>query len=115
MNFRSLIVVALILPTGCSTREDAGEKDLRQLQGTWKVVSITNGNDGEVPPEIVRNMVISIEANKWKTFSGGQAMEETFKLHTAKNPKFIDLTRTPIVGVVSDGRNQDPPAVKADI
>jgi len=115
MKMYSLIFVALTSMAGCTAREDASKNDGKQLDGTWKVVSITSSDEGEAPQEMVRNMVVVIEGDRLTTFSGGQAREETFKVDTAKNPKSIDLTRTPIQGFVSDGNKQNTPAVKRDI
>ncbi len=115
MKMYSLILVALTSMAGCTAREDASKNDGKQLDGTWKVVSITSSDEGEAPQEMIRNMVVVIEGDRLTTFSGGQAREESFKVDTAKNPKSIDLTRTPIQGFVSDGNKQNPPAVKGEI
>jgi uncharacterized protein (TIGR03067 family) len=107
-----LILVALMSMAGCSSNKD-GDKE--RLEGNWKVVSITSGSEGEAPQELIRDMIIVINGDTWKTLSAGQASEESFKVDTAKNPKTIDLTRTPIVGVISDGKNQNRPEVKSEI
>lgn len=115
MKLHSLIIVALTTLAGCSAKDHVGKEEDKQLEGTWKVISITSGDGGEAPQEMLRDMIVSIEGEKWKTFSGGRASEESIKLDPAKNPKSIDLTRTPIVGVISDGKNQNRPEVKPEI
>src|SRR5262245_61122002 len=110
-----LILAAITSLAGCSASKDVGDSDAKQLEGTWKVVSITNGAEDQAPQEMIRDMIVMINGDKWTTISGGQASEENLKLDTTKNPKSIDLTRTPIIGVVSNRDHQDRPEVKREI
>jgi len=109
------IFVALTSLAGCSANKDAGEKGVEQLEGAWKVVSLTSGAEGDAPQEMIQDMIVLIKGDKWTAISGGQASEENFKLDTTKNPKTIDLTKTPIVGVVSDRKHPDRPEVNKEI
>src|SRR2546425_9438474 len=111
MKLYSLIIVVLTFMAGCAAKDETSENDVKQLGGTWKVVSITSSDEGEAPQEMVQHMVVVIEGDRLTTFFGGRAKEESFKLDTAKNPKSIDLTRTPLQGIVSDRKDQNPPAV----
>src|SRR5205823_4995474 len=115
MKVYLLIFVAITFLVGCSANKDAGNKDVKQLEGTWKVVSLTSAAEDEAPQEMIRDMIVVIKGDKWTTISGGQASEENFKLDTTKNPQTIDLTRTPIVGVVSNRNRQDRPEVNKEI
>jgi uncharacterized protein (TIGR03067 family) len=109
------IFLALTSLVGCSANKDAGDRDVKQLEGAWKVVSLTSGAEGDAPQEMIRDMIVVIKGDKWTTISRGQASEENFKLDTAKNPQTIDLTRTPIVGVVSDREHPVRPEVNREI
>jgi len=99
-----LLVLAAAL-AGVAADDDASKKDLKAMQGHWKLQSFTL--DGEVaPPDDVKAMRVVVEGNKWKMVSGkpnhpvkpgsGRRSQDdaetvTITLDAAKKPAAIDF------------------------
>ena len=80
-----LIAVAL-------SEQGAAAKDMKDIQGTWKVVKM-EANGEPAPPEIVGSMVLVFKDNSL-TFKPGEPgyTNFTFKLNPMAKPAAFDMT-----------------------
>ena len=80
-----LIAVAL-------SEQGAAAKDMKDIQGTWKVVKM-EANGESAPPEIVGSMVLVFKDNSL-TFKPGEPgyTNFTFKLNPTAKPAAFDMT-----------------------
>src|SRR5437588_356747 len=86
-----ILMIGLLLAADEATKDDTVKKELKKLDGAWKVVSIEN--DGEKMPDD--------EAHKWVLIRKGDqytvkveenALEEgKTKIDPTKKPKEIDI------------------------
>jgi uncharacterized protein (TIGR03067 family) len=88
-SFAVLVTVAL-----ARGGDDGVKAELKQLQGTWKVVqAIDNGE--KVPADDLASMVIIIEGEKLSVREKDKVQHRmTLKIDPSKKPKTIDLTHT---------------------
>jgi uncharacterized protein (TIGR03067 family) len=106
------LAVLLLSPSvlDAPAAEDASKKDLKQLQGVWKVKELQSISDEA--NEIGKHMRIVIEGNKFTTLVVEEASTETFTLDARKTPKVIDITQT-LPQVYAKG--EKPPPKKQQI
>jgi uncharacterized protein (TIGR03067 family) len=83
-----------LVAAGGGSKGDPVKKDMRKLQGTWKVVSVEM--DGKKQSdEKLKSATMTVEGNKYLVEVGGKTVEQgTFKIDPAKTPKTIDVTAT---------------------
>lgn len=70
----------------------AVEKELKQLQGKWKVDSIEVNGKNLVPPAWMTMSTVTIDGTRW-TVGPGKIDEFTFKIDPTKSPKTWDRVR----------------------
>ena len=100
MKLHVLMVVAAGLLLGADRpREEAVKKELKKLQGTWKMVALEV--DGkQVPEEKFPDTTLIIKGNKYIVKVKKKAYETTFTLDPTQKPRHIDMT-------FKDGPNKD--------
>jgi uncharacterized protein (TIGR03067 family) len=108
MRLLLILSLAAILASGCFHRDTSGQKetppgkdaqggtqqDQKELQGTWKLVSM--GGSGKTrPPEFIADMKVSIVGQQWTLTKGGKVLEQaTLTADPSKQPKALDVTFT---------------------
>ncbi len=99
MRCLAVLLFASATVAANSPKDDEGEKDKRQVQGTWKVVTArSNGADfyiGEsMAEELIKKTRVVITADKITIkVEGTEASQEaSYQLDPAKKPKAIDFT-----------------------
>jgi uncharacterized protein (TIGR03067 family) len=104
MRGKCLCVVAVISVAVGGTllggdAKEAGEKDLKKLQGTWQFIS--QEMDGKPrPAEQVAKVKITFTGDKWSVREDGKVVEGgTHKLDPTKKPAQVDA-------VVTEGENK---------
>ena len=93
MKWRALFVLAVgFLVAADKPKDDAVKKEMKKLEGTWKVVSLEmNGNKfSEEQLNAVKKMVI--KGNKYTIHLANNEVTMTFKVDPSKKPKAIDST-----------------------
>lgn len=70
--------------------DDKAATDKDKLQGTWKIVSGTHG-DQPVPAETFQGMSITYKGDKMMMKMGDMTLNWGFKLDQTKKPKEIDV------------------------
>jgi uncharacterized protein (TIGR03067 family) len=93
MNPVMLLVAGLWVAAGSPT-EDAVQKELKQLQGTWQATAVEQ--EGEKASEaVVKQMKLVLEGEKATFFAGDTVLlQGTVKLAPAAKPKALDLAGT---------------------
>lgn len=92
MRLWLLCVPTVVLLVGA----DDPEKDKKQLQGTWMVVSFQSGTK-EVPEEQAKMMTLTIKDDTFTLGDGKKEEKGMVKLDPSKTPKSMDL-------IVKDGK-----------
>jgi len=88
----SYAVLSLMLALGADA-EDALQKDLKQLQGTWTVVSMEM--DGKFLSEERRKKTkVTVEGEKFIFDTGDDSHEGLYKLDPNKDPKELNIVVT---------------------
>jgi uncharacterized protein (TIGR03067 family) len=74
--------------------DDAKGQAMKQLEGTWEIVSITQ--DGKkTSPQGHAKMHFVVTDTKWQVKKGDQTIEEgMFKIDPSTTPRIIDVTPT---------------------
>lgn len=74
--------------------KEAGENELKKIQGTWQFVS--QEMDGKsVPPEQLAKMTIAFTGDKWSVRQDDKVVQEgTHKLDATKKPAQVDAVVT---------------------
>src|SRR5438105_3539240 len=92
---RMPLILVTVLLLGAGAAQDAAKAELKKLQGTWKVVSMTTAGK-PLPPEQVAGMQILFRGEEMtigaKGGKGGNTMPMT--LDPTTKPKALDLTIT---------------------
>ena len=110
MRLLLILPLAAVLVVGCSHHDTSDQKgtppgkdvqegaqqDQKELQGTWKVVSIFMGVSGKtLPPERIADMKVSITGQQYTMAKGGKVIEHaTMSADPSKQPKELDLEFT---------------------
>jgi uncharacterized protein (TIGR03067 family) len=93
MRTISLFLITAILLAGDATAGDSSAKDLKQLEGTWEVVSTVLS--GKEVTEAIASFVIKGEKVTHLPLKGKKDEPregDTFKIDSSKMPKQIDWT-----------------------
>jgi uncharacterized protein (TIGR03067 family) len=88
----ALALAATAVATAADEKDDANKKDLKALQGTWKVEKALRGGE-EAPAGETEKSKFVFEGNKFMIDEGRPRKETaTFTLDATQKPKTIDLT-----------------------
>ena len=90
--------VSVLLATGCSPRQVSAQRDMEQLQGTWRLV-YQQINGKQLPDEktariLHGKMAFSGERIHYRVEIQGFDFQFAYKLYPDQEPKGIDLTLT---------------------
>lgn len=89
----SYAVLTLLLALGADPAEDALQNDLKQLQGTWTVVSMEM--DGKFLSEERRKKTkVTVDGEKFTFDTGDDSHEGLYKLDPSKDPKELNIVVT---------------------
>jgi uncharacterized protein (TIGR03067 family) len=94
MRWCRLLILLAPLGTGGAPLEDAAKKELEQVQGSWKAVSIQHVDGRQASADEVQNTRLVIEGNKFTLTSKDSTIPGTFTVNPAKTPKAIDVLLT---------------------
>jgi uncharacterized protein (TIGR03067 family) len=93
MRIRLMALLAVGLLIAAAPKDDKGAKDLKNLEGTWKLVA--GERDGEkAPEEFLKNSSLTIKAGKYDVKLGDNTVEGTLKLDPSKKPKTLDAVES---------------------
>ncbi len=91
---RLFLVLFACLPATAGTGEpdDATKKEIAQLQGSWKVVSLTTGGEELSPKQLADlEMKVVFSGDRLKVHvSGGVSADVPFKVNPSKQPKVME-------------------------
>lgn len=88
MRWQLLLVFALGLLVAADDPKDAVKKELKSIEGTWRVTGFElNGNRIDV-----NGWNIVVKGDKYKLTYGDHTEEGTFKIDAAKKPKTVEVT-----------------------
>jgi uncharacterized protein (TIGR03067 family) len=92
-----IVAIASLAAGGTSlggAGKEAGEQELKRIQGTWKFVS--QEMEGKPrPPEEVAKLTITFTGDKWSVRESGKEVQAgTHKLDPSKKPAQIDAVVT---------------------
>jgi uncharacterized protein (TIGR03067 family) len=92
MRWHAVLVVATAFLLAADTPDEgAVKKDLKKLEGTWKVVGFEH--DGKKSgEEELKDWKIVIAGDKYTMMVGNITEEGTFKIVPGKKPKWVDTT-----------------------
>jgi len=91
---RVLATVVTVVACVAHAGDEATQKDLDALRGTWSVVQLTE-NGEKLPTEKLTPIEVSIIATKLAILDDGKFREEiTLKLDASKKPKWVDFRYT---------------------
>jgi uncharacterized protein (TIGR03067 family) len=85
-------MVCLVAAIGrLSAADEDAKKELKSLQGTWKVTALTH--DGkEAPKDAIEKMVLMVKDDTYTLKMGGDEEESgTIKIDPSEKPKTIDF------------------------
>jgi len=93
-----VIVVAFGAITGVSGQDtpkkgDAVNKEMKQLEGTWRVVAVELGGKEMGRQELVDYLLV-FSGTECSIVSGKRVIRCTFTIDHSNTPKWIDVTRT---------------------
>ncbi len=84
----AFVVGLLVAAAGADDKSAKGDQE--KLQGTWALVS--GEHDGQpIPEEVAKTIKLTFTGDKVTLLHNDQKNEGTFKLHSDKKPKGIDL------------------------
>jgi uncharacterized protein (TIGR03067 family) len=93
MRVRLLALLAICLLIAAEPKDDKGAKDLKSLEGTWKLVAAER--EGEKAPEdMLKNSSLTIKGGKYEAKLGDDTHEGKLKLDPTKKPKTLDATES---------------------
>src|SRR5262245_25216838 len=64
---------------------------LEALQGEWNIEEAFKGSE-KIPPELAKEIKISIKGDRMTVSFAGQSMEGKVKVDNTKNPRHLDMT-----------------------
>jgi len=86
------LAVVVACPVAFAADDDQAKKDLKALQGTWKLVKSTQ-NGKEKDKDEIAGLTVVIKDDKWEVKKDGTTfLSGTVKLDTSKKPKAADWT-----------------------
>jgi uncharacterized protein (TIGR03067 family) len=80
----------LHLQKGAGAPRTGAADDLRQLQGTWQVVSAEQ-NGEPVKSDTLTNIMVIVTGTSYRTMGASQADRGTFTIDPSQSPKQMDL------------------------
>jgi uncharacterized protein (TIGR03067 family) len=88
-----ILIVGLAVAAG-GPKEDAADKDFKQLQGTWQATSVEQ-DGGKATEDVAKQMALVFDGEK-ATFLAGDTvlMQGTVKLDPGAKPRALDLAST---------------------
>ena len=94
MKFRLLLVGLLVIGSlfAANAQTSDNSKDLEALQGTWRLISGEIGGRKMTAQELKQAKLVFKEDRYTVRRGSGPTVMGTVKLHSAKNPKTIDIT-----------------------
>lgn len=102
MTLRLILLVAAGFFIAADDKDDAVKKELKNLEGTWKVVAMERDGKQE-PDEVAKAPEFTFKGDKIVFKTGDKEREMTFKIDPTKKPKEIDLGEAS-AGQVSKGK-----------
>jgi uncharacterized protein (TIGR03067 family) len=98
MKIRCVAVLAIPLLLAAQGAEDAVKKELKQLQGTWKPVSV-EADGARQPESMLQTWTLTITKDEFvvtvvQKGAGKSVTKSTYKFDATKKPKEIDLIGT---------------------
>ena len=94
MRFRSLVVGLLVIGSlfAANAQSGDGDKDLKALQGSWRLVAGEIGGQKMTAEELKKAKLV-FNGDRYTVRRGsGPTVAGTVKLNPTKNPKSIDIT-----------------------
>jgi uncharacterized protein (TIGR03067 family) len=91
VKVRAFLVLAVVFLAGADKKEDLVRKEVKQLQGTWKMVSLEI-NGERIAADRFQGTLLVIKGNTYTTKVKGKSYAATFALDPAKKPRQIDMT-----------------------
>jgi uncharacterized protein (TIGR03067 family) len=90
----ALLAVGLLIAADDKDQADAGKKDLKALEGTWKAVK-GEENGAPVKEGAIKQFELTIKGDKYTLRVNGEETEQgTLKLDPTKKPKAVDFKIT---------------------
>jgi uncharacterized protein (TIGR03067 family) len=86
-----LILTAGLLIAADTKDDDSAKKEVKQLAGTYTMVSGESKNE-KLSEERIKEAALTMEADKYTAKFGNDTVTGTFKLNPTKTPKEIDAT-----------------------
>ena len=99
MRARICIVVAVGLLLAADAKDDAVKKELKKLEGTWKIEGFEH-HGNRLNPE---SWTLVIKGEKYTLTFGNTVEEGTFKIDPTKKPKTVEVTPS---GGESEGKTR---------
>ncbi len=93
MRFLPMVMLAAFLTAGDAPRQRAAEQDRENLQGVWKVVSVSGFKKEDVRKDF-RNLRMIVRGDTITAHYGDRTAEGTYHLQANRNPPRIDVTLT---------------------
>jgi uncharacterized protein (TIGR03067 family) len=90
MKWRVLMLAAAFVMVAAEGKEDAGARDQKRMQGTWKVESAAKGGK-KAPAERTAAMRLVIEGDQITVNEGATHEAATFTLLPDQKPPAIDI------------------------
>jgi uncharacterized protein (TIGR03067 family) len=91
MRLQLLAVLAVGLLIAADAPKDDAAKELKSLEGSWKLVS-GESNGETIPDEALKASNLTVKGDKYTAKLGDQNHEGTIKLDPTKKPKAMDAT-----------------------
>ena len=91
MSFPRCLALPLFFAlTATAAEKPSAEGDMKKMQGTWAVASLTT-NGKRVPADALKNAHFIVTTNKYR-YRGDENYEGTFTLVPSSKPRGIDST-----------------------
>ena len=91
LTYASMFLAAVVLTAGQNPVHKAERADLKDLQGTWVVQSVS-GYKKASSQEEMKEVRLTIHRHHMKAVWGNHTAQADFVLHPTKNPPAIDIT-----------------------
>ncbi len=93
MNWRFLFTAVLALVSLAFITTTTRADDLQAMAGTWKVAAVEVAGK-PLDPEVLHDLVVTIEGDHFTTKSTERVEGGTIKLDETKTPRTMDATKT---------------------
>ena len=85
------LVLAAGLVVAAAAAQESGGPDLKQLQGTWTVVALTESGR-KAPPEALKGTRMTVKDTAYRFVGGEDNYQGNLKLDPTQSPKHLDAT-----------------------